>query len=88
MNPHFLSEVESLRRSVRSNLHRPNLDATVRAHLEAELRYLPEVIVAVREPSRAPSVRRLAKDAEVFDKAMHRIGESATPSINRPSQRV
>ena len=88
MNPNFLSNVEELHRAVRSSLRRTDLDATVRAHLERALSHLSEVVVAVREPGRARSVRRVARDAEVFDKVMRRIGDSATPSIEGPSQRV
>lgn len=72
----LLNNAES---ALRENLHRDDLDAVARAHMERALNHVREAYIASNEIGKARTVQRLVNDSEKVDLLFAKIRNSQRP---------
>jgi uncharacterized protein YycO len=81
MSRHIADQLNTVKQVLRTNLHRHDLDATAREHMERALSHVREAYIATNEIGRARSVQRLVSDLEKVDKLLAKVGEQQQARI-------
>jgi len=59
--------------ALRANLHRHDLDANARAHMERALNHTREAFIATNENAKARSVQQLTRDLDTFERLLEKV---------------
>ena len=71
----IIAQIEAAQRSVRSNLHRHDLDPTAAAHLHRAMSHLGEAFIATNEQGKARTVDQLVHDLNRIQRLMARLSQ-------------
>jgi hypothetical protein len=79
MNPLILNRLNDAESALRENLHRHDLDATARAHMERALNHVREAGIATNDIGRARTVQELVNDLKKVELLFAKIRNSHKP---------
>ncbi|MBK8001688.1 MAG: hypothetical protein IPK15_24030 [Verrucomicrobia bacterium] len=79
MSRHILAQLNDAESALRENLHRHDLDATARTHMERAVAHVREAYIATNEIGKARTVQRLVSDLEKVDLLFTKIRNSQKP---------
>ena len=81
----ILEQLNDAESALRENLHRHDLDATARAHMERALSHVHEAYIATNDVGKARTVQRLVGDLEKVDHLLKKLQERARPeTVSKP----
>ena len=80
-NQRILDQLKDAESALRENLHRHDLDPTVRAHMERALNHNLEACVATNEIGKARSVQRLVGDLDKVDLILAKVHRQPPPGV-------
>ena len=86
-NRHILELLNDAESALRENLHRHDLDANARAHMERAASHTREAYIATTEIGKARTVQRLADDLDKADRLIARLrGQRPEGVVVKPSR--
>ena len=88
MSHRILQELETAEQALRENLHRNDLDATAREHMERALLHVREAFVATNEIGKACSVQQLVGDLDKTELLFAKIRNSHRPEAKALKVRI
>lgn len=81
MSRHILAQLNDAESALRENLHRHDLDATARAHMERAVAHVREAYIATNDISKARTVQKLVQDCEAFDRLLVKVRDRQSPDV-------
>jgi hypothetical protein len=73
MSRYIFEQLDTADQALRENLHRSDLDATAREHMERALSHVREAYVATNEIGKARSVQQLVGDLEKVNHIVSKV---------------
>ena len=77
----ILAQLNDAESALRENLHRHDLDATARAHMERAVAHVREAFIATNEIGKARTVQKLVHDCEAFDRLLVKVRDRQSPDV-------
>ena len=89
MNSHRILELlNDAEAALRENLHRQDLDADARAHIERACSHVREACVATNEIGKARTVQELTRDLEIVERLVEKVRHQPLPGVVTFKMRV
>lgn len=77
----ILAQLNDAESALRENLHRHDLDATARDHMERALAHVREAYIATNEIGKARTVEQLVKDCDAFNRLLVKVRVHESPGV-------
>ena len=74
----LLNDAES---ALRENLHRHDLDAAARAHLDRACSHVREACIATNEIGKARTVQQLTRDLDAVERLLEKVRTAPLPDV-------
>ncbi len=84
----ILNNLNATEDALRANLHRHDLDANARAHMERALTHAREAFIATNEIGKARTVQELTRDLDAVEQLMEKVRHQRAPGVVSFKMRV